>query len=111
MGCEPIGFARANVEICQVDYGEYSEELAAAVGLIEVDGIRPVIMNIPKCLLVKDLWPRAHRSISDWKNTYAPECDICHIKSECCGLFASYEKGWKPGKLKPFVQGAQDEQI
>lgn len=105
MGCEPTGFARANVDMCRVDYEPFHGVLAAAVDLVEASGIRPIIMNIPLCVLSADLRRHAHRSISDWKATYAPECTSCSARSGCCGLFASHEEGWRPGVLRPFTHG------
>jgi His-Xaa-Ser system radical SAM maturase HxsC len=101
MGCEPTGFALANRDLCQISYSDWGRTIEKAAAQIESAGIRCVIMNIPLCQLPRQLWKLTSKSISDWKNTYASECDQCAIRSDCCGLFASYQRGWMPGNLKP----------
>ena len=101
MGCEPVGLALANREDCEVDLGEWQDEIRAAVRRLQRGAVPVVLMNTPLCGLSPDLWPLAHRSISDWKNTYAPACEPCQVKRECCGLFAWHERGWAPNVLHP----------
>lgn len=103
MGCEPVGFALANREDCEVDLGEWQDELRSAVRRLQRGAVPVILMNTPLCGLHPELWPLAHRSISDWKNTYAPSCDPCQVKRDCCGLFAWHERGWKPNALRPVV--------
>lgn len=103
MGCEPVGFALANRDDCQVDLSEWQDELKAAVRRLQRGTVPVILMNTPLCGLSPELWPFAHRSISDWKNTYAPACAECQVKRECCGLFAWHERGWPPNVLKPVV--------
>lgn len=99
MACEPIGFALANREMCEVDLKEWESELLSASKTLRRHGVRHVFMNAPLCSLPEDLWQFAHRSISDWKQVYAPECDGCAVRSSCSGLFAWHERGWKPTKI------------
>lgn len=103
MGCEPSGFALANRDVCDVDVRAWGEVLHRATRSIVRAGIRPILMNLPLCALPTSLWALAHRSISDWKQTYSEECESCSVKSACCGLFASYahKRGWKPTSLRP----------
>ncbi|WP_342129423.1 His-Xaa-Ser system radical SAM maturase HxsC [Hydrogenophaga sp. OTU3427] len=101
MGCEPIGFALANRELCEVDLGHWGDTLAQAARILRRHAIPHLIMNVPLCALPRSMWSLAHRSISDWKNVYAAECGRCVAKSDCSGLFAWHESGWKPSFLKP----------
>lgn len=101
MGCEPIGFARVNRDVCQVDIRAWHRQLSAGVRNVIRGGMQPVLMNLPLCTLPRELWPYAHRSISDWKQTYAPECAECAARSTCSGLFASYQRGWRPAPIQP----------
>ena len=39
-----------------------------------------MIYNHQLCLLDRELWPFAVRSISDWKNEYHPECPKCSVR-------------------------------
>jgi His-Xaa-Ser system radical SAM maturase HxsC len=104
MGCEPIGFALANREQCEVDLGEWQDALLVAAQTLRRHAVPFVWMNVPLCTLPRSLWPQVALSISDWKNVYAPGCDGCAVKTECPGLFAWHERGWKPGRLIPILE-------
>lgn len=101
MGCEPIGYALANRQLCQVDLSSRSQTLEQATRVLRQHDVPHLLMNTPLCALPRTMWALAHRSISDWKNVYAEECGQCAVKSECAGLFSWHEKGWKPTFLKP----------
>ena len=77
MGLEMMGFTRAHLDAVWVDPVHYQDELEEAVGELRSAGISTFIYNHQLCLLRRSLWPLAVRSIPDWKNTYAPECDGC----------------------------------
>lgn len=104
MSCEPIGFALANRALCEVDLQAWSETLCTASRTLQRYQVQQLYMNAPLCALPRALWPYAHRSISDWKQVYAPECDGCAVKSECSGLFAWHERGWTPARVTPFEE-------
>jgi His-Xaa-Ser system radical SAM maturase HxsC len=89
MGLEMIGFARANMADVWVDPAEYREELREAVALLSRRGVRTLIYNHQLCLIDRELWPFAVRSISDWKNEYHPECSDCSVRERCGGFFFS----------------------
>lgn len=93
MGCEPVGFALANREICDVDIRACQPGLERAIRVVERVGIKPVIMNVPLCMLPERLWPYAADSISDWKQTFKEVCAECEIKERCCGFFV-----WRPDR-------------
>lgn len=101
MACEPIGFALANREQCNVDIAEWQETLLKAAKALERHRVPYLLMNAPLCGLPQTLWPAARRSISDWKNTYATACEGCAVKSSCSGLFKWYVKGWTPTTINP----------
>ncbi|MFZ0851271.1 MAG: hypothetical protein WAO08_18940 [Hyphomicrobiaceae bacterium] len=52
-------------------------------------GVRVSIYNLPLCVVPAPVREFAARSISDWKNGYATECDRCDEKRHCSGLFTS----------------------
>ncbi len=89
MGLEMIGFARANLADVWVDPFDYQAELTEAVALLDRKGINTLIYNHPLCLIPRELWPYAVRSISDWKNEYHPECLRCSVTHDCGGFFFS----------------------
>ena len=103
MGCEPVGFALAHRDDCEVDLCDWQKELSAAVRRLQRGAVPVILMNTPLCGLPPELWPFAHRSISDWKNTYSPACESCQVKRDCCGMFAWHERGWTPNVLKPVL--------
>lgn len=99
MGCEPIGFALANPQECRLDLKDWSNQLLGGVRALDRGRVPVILMNLPLCSMDPLLWPLAHKSISDWKNVYAAECDGCAVRESCCGLFAWHERGWAPTTL------------
>ena len=89
MGLETIGFARANIDEVWIDPVDYRAELAEAVSLLARRRIKTMIYNHQLCLIDRELWPFAVRSISDWKNEYHPECAKCSVAERCGGFFFS----------------------
>jgi His-Xaa-Ser system radical SAM maturase HxsC len=89
MGLETTGFARANLAEVWIDPTEYQAELVEAVRRLDRRRVRTMIYNHQLCLLDRELWSFAVRSISDWKNEYHPECERCAVVDACGGFFAS----------------------
>lgn len=89
MGLEMIGFARANIDEVWIDPMEYQSELVEAVRRLDRRRVRTYLYNHQLCLLDRELWPFAVRSISDWKNEYHPECLACSVSDACGGFFYS----------------------
>ncbi len=104
MACEPIGFALANRDLCEVDLVDWGETLRSSARQLMRHEIPFLFMNAPLCTLPADLHRYAHRSISDWKNVYAPECQACQVQSDCSGFFAWHERGWKPSKTIKIIE-------
>ncbi|OYU34830.1 His-Xaa-Ser system radical SAM maturase HxsC [Novosphingobium sp. PASSN1] len=102
MGLEPTGFARANMESIWCDPVDYAEQLSSAVRTLSGAGIRTSIYNTQLCVIPPEIRSFARRSISDWKQTYLPECEGCEVKQECAGFFASVVHGRSRG-IKPIV--------
>lgn len=105
MACEPIGFALANRDQCEVDLHDWTEALEGSARVLRRHRIPYIFMNMPLCSLPRNLWADAHKSISDWKNVYADECQRCAVREQCSGLFAWHERGWKPTKIRA-IEGA-----
>lgn len=105
MACEPIGFALANREQCELDLGDWELTLVQSSKLLKRYGIPHLFMNAPLCALPNSLWPLAHKSISDWKNVYAVECTKCSVRDLCAGLFSWHETGWKPARIRAIEEG------
>lgn len=86
---ETIGNANTNFKDLWIDPYDYNEELKQAVLLLENRGIRSKIYNAQLCILPDEIKEFAVNSISDWKDTFLPECEGCKLRQNCGGLFAS----------------------
>jgi His-Xaa-Ser system radical SAM maturase HxsC len=95
MGLEPMGFAKANRERLWTDPVDYAETLGQAVFYLANRGMQVSIYNTPLCVLPRSLWPFARRSISEWKNNYAPGCEPCVLRDHCAGFFTSAGPAWR----------------
>lgn len=93
MNLEPKGWARANWDKLYVSPYRYTALLKEAVDELRVAGIDVNLFNYPLCHLDnRSLHAYAVQSISDWKNTYAEECNNCQVKDQCCGYFSSADR-------------------
>ena len=88
MGLENTGFVLANPELW-IDPADYQTDLAEAVQRLDEAGMNVSIYNLPRCVLLPQLWRYAVQSISDWKNAFLDECNACSERSHCGGFFSS----------------------
>lgn len=103
MGLEMMGFTRANIEKLWIDPHEYRDVLSEAVGILASYGMNVSVYNHQLCLVNPDVQPFYRKSISDWKNEYAPECAPCTRKVECGGFFSSGIQYGYSKSIKPFL--------
>ena len=89
---ETTGNADTNLDELWIDPYDYNEELKQAVLLLTNRGIHTNIYNAQLCVLPHEIREFAVNSISDWKDTYLPECGDCKLRQQCGGLFASNQK-------------------
>lgn len=101
MGLEPMGYAKTNRDRLWIDPADYIEPLSDAVHHLAHRGIPVSIYNLPLCVLPETLWPFARQSISDWKNSFAPECEGCELTAVCSGFFASAGSAWRSRAVRP----------
>jgi His-Xaa-Ser system radical SAM maturase HxsC len=87
MGLEYIGYTPHNIDKLWIDPHDYMEELGEAVEFLAGQGMNVSIYNSQLCVLPKPLWKYAKKSISDWKQSYLPECEQCTKLNDCGGLF------------------------
>ena len=104
MGLEMMGFTRANIDSLWIDPIEYKDQLSKAVRVFRNYGMNVLVYNHQLCLINKDVEPNYVKSISDWKNEYADECEGCIRKSECGGFFASGIKYRYSSYIRPFLE-------
>lgn len=102
MGLEMTGFTRANLDSLWIDPIEYKDKLSEAVQILNSYRVPVSVYNHPLCLVNPDVEEAYVRSISDWKNEYAPECQGCVRKHECGGFFSSGIQHGYSQSLKPF---------
>lgn len=101
MGLEPMGFAKQNRDRLWIDPVDCLQPLSDAVFHLANRGMAVSIYNLPLCILPDRLRPFARQSISDWKNTFAPECTGCDLISNCSGFFASAGPTWRSRAVSP----------
>jgi len=89
MQMETINLARENIEHLWIDPHDYNEQLQKATLYLWRRGMNVSIYNSQLCVLPRDLWPFARKSISDWKNIYLDRCAGCNVRQICGGLFES----------------------
>jgi hypothetical protein len=89
MGLEITGFAKTNLDALWIDPVDYQPQLREAVRELNDSHVKVMIYNLQLCILERELWPFARRSISDWKNIYMPECEPCTLRTDCGGFFGS----------------------
>ncbi|WP_114783279.1 His-Xaa-Ser system radical SAM maturase HxsC [Botryobacter ruber] len=102
MGLEYVGYTPHNIDKLWIDPMDYNKELGEAVEFLANKGLHVSIYNSQLCVLPENLWQYARKSISDWKNSYMPECQSCSKLEDCGGLFT-----WNLKKhsehIKPFT--------
>lgn len=96
MGLEITGYTPHNIDTLWVDPIDYRDELTSAVRYLARRGMKVSIYNHPLCLLDQRVWNFARCSISDWKNVYVGECDVCAVRSRCGGFFESSSRKRSP---------------
>ena len=101
MAIEPIGFAPANRDSLWVDPVDCAGPLKEATFFLANRGMNVSLYNFPLCTLHGEIWGFARKSISDWKNTYLPECAQCLVQDECCGFFRTIGSRWLSRAVRP----------
>lgn len=102
MGMEITGMADTNCSSVWIDPSDYQRELREAVVRLRRYGLPFSIYNLPRCLLLRELWGFDEDSISSWKKTYLPVCETCCEKERCCGVFATSSK--HSSNIKPIAE-------
>ena len=92
MAMEYIGFAVKKSQQIWIEPTEYISNLKEAIFNLYSWRIDVSIFNLPLCLLPEELHTFAHKSISDWKNSYIDVCEKCIKKENCCGLFSTSKR-------------------
>ena len=88
MQLERIGFAKNRWSAQFVDHSAELSILEASVSNAEAAGIPVALYNVPTCTVSNSLRPYLRQSISDWKRSYAKDCESCSKIDHCCGFFS-----------------------
>ena len=107
MGLEMTGLARPNAAEVWIDPVDYQAELSDAAFTLAAARVPVRIYNHQLCVLDRELWPFAVRSISDWKNDYRPECTACAMRADCGGVFTTSGNRIS-AHIRPFESHAAD---
>jgi His-Xaa-Ser system radical SAM maturase HxsC len=102
MGMEHVGYAPRNMATLWVDPYDYQHQLQSAVEYLSIRGMKVSIYNHQLCILPPELWKFSRKSISDWKNTYAEECQGCG-EIDSCGGFFKWNTKFKSRHLHPLA--------
>lgn len=88
MGLENIGYTKANKNILYIQDNNFIQRLTESISFLESWKYNVSIYNMPFCHLPNEIWKNARQSISDWKNSFKPECEKCFVKDKCAGFFS-----------------------
>ena len=102
MGLEIIGYTKANkLELIEEDHIMAEKNLLDSLKFLSSWKYNISIYNTPLCHIPESLWNYAKQSISDWKNSFKPECEKCILKKDCSGFFT-----WniKYAEVKPVLE-------
>lgn len=104
MGLEPIGLAKAHPDVVWTDPVDMVDELSAATLYLADRGLNVSLYNMQLCTLPRALWPFAQRSISNWKQDYAPACTMCAVRERCAGFFTWATEAWRSRAIAPVTE-------
>jgi His-Xaa-Ser system radical SAM maturase HxsC len=103
MGLEIMGYVKMNLADLWIEPAEYQANLVKAVRELVAARMSVSIYNHQLCVLDRELWPFARRSISDWKNEYLDACADCAVR-DCCGGFFFSSKLKYSDHIRPIPQ-------
>ena len=79
-----------------ISYQEAFEKSKNAIKLLIQKGIDVALYNFPHCMIDKEYWPIAQKSISAYKSMFYDECSNCKLRDICCGIFLATMNYYKP---------------
>jgi His-Xaa-Ser system radical SAM maturase HxsC len=98
MGLENIGYTLYHNKLLTIEnYDVYIYKVSKAITILKNFNLNVSLYNIPLCHVPEELRKYCRQSISEWKNSYPPDCQSCSLKKDCAGFFT-----WNL-KLNPIV--------
>lgn len=87
MGLEMMGNAMINRSAVWIGYDQLMPYVEEAANILLSYGVSPRLFNYPLCKVQERYHSIYHRSITESKVRYKPECEQCSRKEECGGFF------------------------
>lgn len=87
MGLEMLGNAAVNSQSVWLPYRDAFIHAKKAIDILAYNSITVGLYNFPLCAIDKEYRTIAHKSITDYKIKYMPECELCSVKDACGGIF------------------------
>lgn len=100
VGLEMRGNCVVNADQVIISYEEAFDKSRKAINYLMEHGIDVALYNFPYCMIDRNYWPLARKSISAYKSEFFKECNDCKMKNICCGIFTATKAFYKP-KVKP----------
>lgn len=95
MGLELLGYAQKHSANVWTSPSEYTNQLSKAIEILTCNKYSVSIYNLPLCVLPDNLWPFCEKAITEWKNKYLNECELCIKRDRCGGIFSSTHDHYK----------------
>lgn len=96
IGLEMRGNCVLNHEKVVISYEEAFKKSKDAILKLVTHGIDVSLYNFPYCMIEKNYWPLAQKSIASYKSNFYKECEKCTLKEMCCGIFTTSMNFFKP---------------
>ena len=87
MGMEMTGNAAINREELWLSYKVAFEASKKGIDALIKNKIDVALYNFPLCSVERPYRMLCKKSITDYKIRYAEQCEACHVKSACGGMF------------------------
>ena len=92
MGLEMTGSAADHERDVWIGYDEAFEAAKSGIDYLIVHGLDAELYNFPLCNVPSEYWGIYRNSISDYKIRYLQECEKCHEKDNCGGVFSGSQR-------------------
>ncbi len=103
VGLEMRGNCVVNSDKVLLSYQDAFKSSVEGINQLVKNGINVGLYNFPYCMIDKNYWPIAQKSISSYKSVFYKECENCKLMNECCGIFKATMDYYKP-EVYPIFQ-------
>ena len=96
IGLEMRGNCAKNSERVIIPYEMAFQKSKLAIRQLAIAGIDVGLYNFPYCMIDKEYWYIAKKSIAGYKSKFYDKCDSCRLRNDCCGIFEATMKFYHP---------------